>query len=161
MPGCLLYPTGSLHWSNVRDICVVQAQHRLFLCFSTNRLYLKHLFYWLISSFFFCQCLAHTDTPQFRGGNQYFFCENLYQSVILRRCIDVSRYFSRDSYSDAVCKKIATLCNKYRQPAAKTWCYRTKNWSRRNWSFTSRGPTVADIGQSKSTGDEMSCFSEI
>ena len=22
-----------------------------------------------------------TDTPQFRGGNPYFFCENLYQSV--------------------------------------------------------------------------------
>ena len=55
-------------------------------------------------------------------------------------------------------KKIATLRNKYRQPVAKTRCYRTKNWFRRNWSFTSRGATVADIGQSPSTGDKISRF---
>ena len=57
--------------------------------------------------------------------------------------ICINPYPSRDSYRDAVCKKIATLHNKNRQPVAKTRCYRTKNWSRRNWSFTSRGATVA------------------
>ena len=42
------------------------------------------------------------DTPQFRGGNPYFFSENLYQSVSF---IYASRKRSRDSYPDAVCKK--------------------------------------------------------
>ena len=93
--------------------------------------------------------------PQFRGGNPYFFRENLYQSVYF---IDVSRHFSRDSHREAVCKKIATMCNKNRQPGAKTRCHRTKNWSRRNWSFTSRGATVADIGQSRPTRDDSSRF---
>ena len=45
--------------------------------------------------------IAVADTPQFRGGNPYFFSENLYQSV----SFDVSRKHSRDSYRDAVCKK--------------------------------------------------------
>ena len=51
---------------------------------------------------------------------------------ILHLCIDVSRKRSRDSYHDAVCKKIATLCNRNRQPAAKN----------QHLSFTSRGATV-------------------
>ena len=74
------------------------------------------------------------DTPQFRGGNPYFFSENPYQSVSFI-CINVSRKGkrSRDSYHDAVfCQKIATLCNKNRHPAAKN----------QNRSFTSRGATV-------------------
>ena len=41
------------------------------------------------------------DTPQFRGGNRYFFSENLYQSVSF---IYASRKGSRDSYREAVCK---------------------------------------------------------
>ena len=34
-------------------------------------------------------CLLVTDMPQFRGGNPYFFSENLYQSVSF---IDASMY---------------------------------------------------------------------
>ena len=37
------------------------------------------------------QCMAiKSDTPQFRGGNPYFFSENLYQSVsflFVHRCV--------------------------------------------------------------------------
>ena len=74
-----------------------------------------------------------TDTPQFRGGNPYFFSENPYQSVSFI-CINVSRKRSRDSYHDAVfAKKIATLCNKNRHPAAKN--------QNRSFSPTSRGAT--------------------
>ena len=51
---------------------------------------------------------------------------------ILHLCIDVEWKRSRDSYRDAVYKKISTLCNKNRQSA-------TKNQNR---SFTSRGATV-------------------
>ena len=32
-------------------------------------------------SFIFIVVVIPTDTPQFRGGNPYFFSENLYQSV--------------------------------------------------------------------------------
>ena len=76
----------------------------------------------------------HTDTPQFRGGNPYFFSENPYTRII-HLCIDLSRKRSRDSYRDAVCKKIATLCNKNRQPAANN----------QNRSFTSRGGLGIDL----------------
>ena len=34
-------------------------------------------------------CVIETDTPQFLGGNPYFFCENLYQSVSI---VDASMY---------------------------------------------------------------------
>ena len=72
------------------------------------------------------------DTPQFRGGNPYFFSENLYQSV---------SYIYASMYRENVhaihiamqfAKKIATWCNKNRQPAAKN----------QNLSFTSRGAIV-------------------
>ena len=32
---------------------------------------------------------VNADTPQFLGGNPYFFCENLYQSVSI---VDASMY---------------------------------------------------------------------
>ena len=60
------------------------------------------------------------DTPQFRGGNPYFFSENPYQSVSFIyasmyrenvRAIHITMQFLQ--------KKIATLCNKNRHPAAK------------------------------------------
>ena len=86
-----------------------------------------------------CISLDCSDTPQFRGGNPYFFRENPYQSVSFI-------YASMLAYSENVhaihiamqLKKIATLrmCslhgNKNRQPAAKN----------QNRSFTSRGATV-------------------
>ena len=78
----------------------------------------------------------HADTPQFRGGNPYFFSENPYQSVsfiyqsFIYQCI--AKTFTRFIYHDAVfAKKIATLCNTNRHPAAKN----------QNRSFTSRGAT--------------------
>ena len=78
----------------------------------------------------------------FVGGIRIFsvkICINPYPSS-MHRCIATlfTRFVSRCSL-----QKIATLHNKNRQPVAKTRCYRTKNWSRRNWSFTSRGATVA------------------
>ena len=82
-------------------------------------------------SFIFIVVVIPPDTPQFRGGNPYFFSENL-SIRILHLCIDVSRKRSRDSYREAFGKKIATLCNKNRHPAAKN----------QNRSFTSRGATV-------------------
>ena len=55
---------------------------------------------------------AIPDTPQFRGGNPYFVIENLYQSVSF---IYASIYLENvHAVCDAVCKKIATLCNKNR-----------------------------------------------
>ena len=101
------------------------------------------------------------DTPQFRGGNPYFFCENLYQSVSF---FDASMYldtFHEIRIAMQFAKKTATLRNKNRQPAAKTWCYRTKNWSLRNWSFTSCGATVTDIGQSRSTRRNLPFFGNL
>ena len=53
---------------------------------------------------------------------------------ILHVCIDLSRKRSRDSYRDAVCKQIATLCNKNRQPAAQN--------QNRSLGLTSCGATV-------------------
>ena len=76
------------------------------------------------------------DTPQFRGGNPYFFSENLYQSVSFTyasMCIakTLTRFISR-----CILQKKSRHCvglpNKNRQPAAK-------NQKR---SFTSRGATV-------------------
>ena len=61
---------------------------------------------------------SKTYTSQFCVGNPYFFSETLYQSVSFI-CIEVSQKRLRDSYRDAVCKKIMTLCNKNWQPAAK------------------------------------------
>ena len=72
------------------------------------------------------------DTPQFRGGKSVYFQLKSVSIRILHLCIDVSQKRSRDSYRDAVCKKIATLCKKNRQPAAKN----------QNRSFTICGATV-------------------
>ena len=72
------------------------------------------------------------DTPQFRGGNPYYFSENLYQSVSF---IYASIYRENVHAIHIVmqfAKKIATLCNINRQPAAKN----------QNRSFTTRGATV-------------------
>ena len=76
--------------------------------------------------------LIPTDTPQFREGNPYFFSENPYQSVSFIYASMYRENVHANSYRDAVCKKIETLCNKNRQPAAKN----------QNRSFTSRGATV-------------------
>ena len=65
-------------------------------------------------------------------GKSVFFQWKSVSIRILHLCIDVSRKRSRDPYRDAVWKKISTLCNKNRQPAAKT----------QNRSFISRGATV-------------------
>ena len=72
------------------------------------------------------------DTPQFRGGNPYFFSENPYRSVSF---ISASMY--RENIHEIhiamqFATKIATLCNKNRQPAAKN----------QNLSFTLRDVTV-------------------
>ena len=57
--------------------------------------------YVVLSLLITCPCHFNPDTPQFCGGNPYFFSENLYLSIrILNLCIDV------------VCQKIATLCKK-------------------------------------------------
>ena len=60
-------------------------------------------------------------------GESVFFLWKSVSIRILRQCTDVLQHFSRDSYRDAVCKQNRDI----------------KNWSRRNWSFTSRGATVA------------------
>ena len=67
------------------------------------------------------------------GKSVFFQWKSVYIRII-HLCIDLSRKRSRDSYRDAVCKKIAMLCNKNRQPAAKN----------QNQSFrpTSRGAAV-------------------
>ena len=49
---------------------------------------------------------------------------------ILHLCIDVSYKRSRDSYRDAVCTKIATLCNKNRQPSANN---QNRSFNRPPW----------------------------
>ena len=72
------------------------------------------------------------DTPLFRGGNPYFFSENPYQSVsfiyALMYCENVHVIHIAMQFA----KKISTLCNKNRQPAAKN----------QNRSFIARGATV-------------------
>ena len=68
-------------------------------------------------------------------GKSVFFQRKSVSIRILHICINVSRKRSRDSYHDAVfAKKIATLCNKNRHPAAKN--------QNRSFRPTSRGATV-------------------
>ena len=73
-----------------------------------------------------------TDTPQFRWGNPYFFSENLYQSVSFIYASMYRENVHAIHITMRFAKKIVTLCNKNRQPAAKN----------QNRSFTSRGATV-------------------
>ena len=68
------------------------------------------------------------DTPQFRGGNPYFFIENLYKSVSF---IYASMYHENVHAIHIAMQFAKKLCKKNRQPAAKN----------QNWSFTSRGAT--------------------
>ena len=99
----------------------------------------------------------YSDTPQFRGGNPYFFNENPYQSVSF---IYASMY-RENVHAIHIAMQFANKLrhcvgpNKSRQPAAKN----------QNRSFTSRGATVGLrlrlCCQSCSTGDEISRFSEI
>ena len=72
------------------------------------------------------------DTPQFRWGNPYFFSENLYQSVSFIYASMYRENVHAIHITMRFAKKIVTLCNKNRQPAAKN----------QNRSFTSRGATV-------------------
>ena len=60
-----------------------------------------------------------SDTPQFRGGNPYFFSGNLYQSVSFIYASMYSENVHAIQIAMQFTKKIATLCNKYRQTAAK------------------------------------------
>ena len=92
----------------------------------------------------------NSDTPQFRGGNPYFFRENPYQSV---------SFIYASMYSENV-HAIHTIPVYYQF---------TKNRdiaaNNQNWSFRSLGATVGlglrlwlTTGQSSSTGDEISVF---
>ena len=72
------------------------------------------------------------DMPQFRGGNPYFFSENPYTSVSFIYASIYRENVHAIHIAMQFAKKIATLCNKNRQPAAK-------NQNRR---FTSGGATV-------------------
>ena len=71
------------------------------------------------------------DTPQIRGGNPYFFNENPYQSVPFIYASMYREKIHAIHIAMQFAKKIATLCNKNRQPAANN----------QNRSFTSRGAT--------------------
>ena len=64
-----------------------------------------------------------SDTPQFRGGNPYFFSENLINPYpsLMHRCIAI--LFARIVSGCSLPIKIAILRNKNRQQAAKTRCY--------------------------------------
>ena len=72
------------------------------------------------------------DMPQFCWGNPYFFSENLYQSVFFIYASMYRENVHAIHIKMRFAKKIVTLCNKNRQPAAKN----------QNQSFTSRGATV-------------------
>ena len=73
------------------------------------------------------------DTPHFRWGNPYFFTENLYQSVSFIYASMYRENVHAIHITMRFAKKIVTLCNINRQPAAKN----------QNRSFTSsRGATV-------------------
>ena len=87
---------------------------------------------------------AIPDKPQFRGGSPYFFSENLYQSVSFIYASMYRENVHAIHIAMLFAKKIATLCNKNRQPAVNN----------QNRSFTSSCATC-------STGDEISRFSEI
>ena len=76
--------------------------------------------------------VACSDTPQFRGGNPYFFSENPYQSVSFIYASMYRENVHAIHIAMQFAKKIATLCNKNRQPAAKN----------QNLSFTLRDVTV-------------------
>ena len=62
--------------------------------------------------------LHYADTPQFRGGNPYFFNENPYQSVSFIYALMYRENVHAIHIAMQFAKKIATLCNKSRQPAA-------------------------------------------
>ena len=73
-----------------------------------------------------------TDTPQFRGGNPYFFSENPYQSVSFIYASMYRENVHAIHIAMQFAKKMATLCNKNRQSAAKN----------PNLSFTLRDVTI-------------------
>ena len=72
------------------------------------------------------------DTPQFRGGNPYFFSENPYQSVSFIDALMYRENVHAIHIAMQFAKKISTLCYKNRQTAAKN----------ENRGFISRGATA-------------------
>ena len=99
------------------------------------------------------RCNRH-DIPRhatISWGKSVFFQWKSVSIRILHLCIDVSWERSRDSYRDAVCKKISTLNNKTRQPATQL---RTKigstplkwisQWNKKNLAQACRAANTDD-----------------